>query len=227
MRGALLIVVAAAASAVAAAPVQAPLAATAIDAALVLPPPPAEGSARALEEIGELHRMQVSRTSAEMELAASIGKIKDLSVFNEAIGGVDLRQFPATMALFASLRAEEKRDVDVAKDVFKRKRPWIVDPTITSCSVSEDPLSSYPSGHTSMAYSMAAVLARLVPQHAPAIMARAAEYGQTRIICEQHFRSDVSAGQAFGMIIAERLMANPGFVRQFALAKAELAKAVR
>jgi acid phosphatase (class A) len=76
-----------------------------------------------------------------------------------------------------------------------------------------------------MGYAMASILARLNPSKAPAIMARAAEYAHNRLVCEVHFSSDVTAGQAYGMMIAERLMEQPGFVAQFAAARRELAEA--
>lgn len=76
-----------------------------------------------------------------------------------------------------------------------------------------------------MAYSIGAILARLMPAKAPEIMARAAVYGQSRIVCEQHFRSDVTAGEALGLIVAERLMAKPRFQRLFDAAGRELSQA--
>ncbi|WP_353850723.1 phosphatase PAP2 family protein [Sphingomonas sp.] len=83
-------------------------------------------------------------------------------------------------------------------------------------------MSSYPSGHTTNAYAMAGVLARLVPGKAPALLTRAATYAETRITCEQHWRSDVTAGEALGLVIAERLMSKPAFRAQFDAARAEM-----
>lgn len=205
-----------------------PLPAGAIDPALVLPPPPEEGSPAAAEELGELHRMQDMRSAADLARAKADDHVKDVSVFNEAVGpGIDLLKMPATAALFAMVRAEEKRDADAAKAWFKRKRPWIIQPGLESCSTDDDPLSSYPSGHTTMGYSMAAILARLVPSRATAIMQRAAVYGRGRIVCEVHFRSDVVAGQALGMVVAERLMQDAAFRKQFDAAKQELDAVIR
>ena len=131
-------------------------------------------------------------------------------------------RLPATSHLFDLVRATEKDVVDRGKAEFQRPRPWIADPTLASCSRSDDPLSSYPSGHTTMAFSMAGVLARLVPNRADAILARAAGYGQSRIVCEQHFRSDVTSGEALGLLVAERLMAKPEFAAAFDAARHEL-----
>lgn len=194
-----------------------------IDPASVLPPPPAAGSAQALAELAELHAIEAARSPAEEADARRDGDTKNGSIFAAALGpAFDLAKLPATSALLDRVRAAEKATVDRGKDEFKRPRPYIVDTTLKSCKRNDDPLSSYPSGHTSMAFSMGEVLARLVPEKAGPILARAARYGQSRIICGQHFRSDVSAGQMLGLLIAERLMADPDFRTVFDAASKEL-----
>lgn len=194
-----------------------------LDPMLALPPPPAPGSAQARAELAELHMMQTARSDADRRIAKADGDTKGVAIFAEAMGpGFDPNRLAATGHLFDLVRAAEKDVVDRGKGEFKRPRPWIVDPTIVSCSRGEDPLSSYPSGHATMAFSMAGVLARLVPARAGAIMARAARYGETRIVCEQHFRSDVTAGEALGLLVAERLMAKPAFGQAFMAARHEL-----
>ncbi len=197
-----------------------------LDPQRVLPAPPAAGSAQAVAELAELHAMEAGRTPAEIADAKKDGATKNVTIFAEVLGpGFDLDRLPATRALFDQVRASQKSLVDRGKDEFRRQRPWIVDPSLQSCATNDDPLSSYPSGHTSMAFAMAGVLARLVPDQAPAIMARAARYGQSRIVCEQHFRSDVTAGEALGLLIADRLMTKPAFGKAFEAARRELVKA--
>jgi hypothetical protein len=197
-----------------------------IDPALVLPPPPAAGSVQAKAELAELHAVEAVRTQAEEADARLDGDTKNATIFAEVLGPrFDLAKLPATSALLALVRASEKATVDRGKDEFRRQRPYIVDTTLKSCKRNDDPLSSYPSGHTSMAFSMGETLARLVPEKAAAILARAARYGQSRIVCGQHFRSDISAGQMLGLLIAERLMAKPEFQAAFAVARRELVAA--
>jgi hypothetical protein len=202
------------------------LSAADLDPQAVLPPPPAAGSAQAAAELAELHAMEQHRSNAEIAAAKLDGETKNPAIFAEVLGPqFDLDRLPATKRLFDMVRATEKQVVDHGKDEFRRPRPWIVDPALASCAKSGEPLSSYPSGHTSMAFSMAGVLARLVPGKAAPILARAARYGESRIVCEQHFRSDVTAGEALGLLIADRLMAKPGFRAAFDAAHGELAAA--
>jgi acid phosphatase (class A) len=196
------------------------------DPGLLLPPPPTDDSVAGRDELAELHRIDQARTAAEVEQAKHDDHVKDVTIFADAVGpGFDLARLPATAALFRTVRAEEKAAADRAKDHFRRTRPWIVDTSLHSCFTDDEPQSSYPSGHTTMGYAMGAILARLIPSRAPAIMARAANYARARLVCEVHFPSDVAAGQAYGMMVAERLMQLPAFRAQYDAAAAELSAA--
>lgn len=194
-----------------------------LDPALVLPPPAAESSIAGRSELAYLHLIDGGRTAAEAAQAKADGALKGAEIFADAMGpAFDLTKLPATHALFDMVRAEEKDAVHRAKDHFQRKRPYVTDPSLHPCSVNEDPLSSYPSGHTTMAYSMGAILARLVPAKAPQILARSASFARSRLTCEQHYPGDVAGGQSYGILIAERLMMVPTFRAQFDKAAQEL-----
>lgn len=197
-----------------------------LDPALVLPEPPRDDSPLGKAELAQLHAIELSRTPDEVAHAKADGATKNVTIFADVIGpGFDLDRLPATKALFHEVREEEKAAADRAKDHFRRNRPWITDPSLHACAKDDEPQSSYPSGHTSMGFAMASILARLAPSKAPAIMGRAAEYAHSRLVCEVHFPSDVTAGQIFGMIIADRLMEQPAFRPQFEAARIELTKA--
>ncbi|MBF7014494.1 phosphatase PAP2 family protein [Novosphingobium sp. HR1a] len=194
-----------------------------VDPSLLLPPPPAKDSAQGRSELEQLHRVDQTRTTADADNATALGKIKDVSVFAAAMGpGFALDRLPATRALFAAVRVEEKAAVTRGKAHFQRDRPWVSDATLHPCGDPENPDYSYPSGHATMAFSMASILARLAPAKAPAIMARAADYAEARVVCERHFPSDIIAGQSYGMIIGERLMETPEFRARFDEAAKEL-----
>ena len=223
-----MLLLAAAALTVAAAPGPKPaplLTARDLDPALVVPPPPPPDSPQVAAELAEL-RAQESRTPAVEADARLDGDTKNATIFAIVLGPkFDLAHLPATAALMALVRASEKDAVDRGKEHFRRARPYVLDPALKACKRNDDPLSSYPSGHTSMAFSMGETLARLVPEKADALLARAARYGQSRIVCEQHFRSDVSAGQMLGLLIAERLMDKPAFRAAFDASRRELVTA--
>jgi acid phosphatase (class A) len=195
-----------------------------VDAAIrALPAPPADGSVQAAAEMAELKQIDADRTSADMIHATDDDKTKNATIFAIAVGpAFDLKALPATARLFTDIRADEKSAADAAKDVFKRNRPWIVDPALLSCFHEDGPQTSYPSGHSTMGYAMAAVLTQLVPEKAAAIMARADDYARSRLICEMHFRSDVEGGRLYGAMLAKDMAQSPAFKAEFDAAATEL-----
>ena len=199
---------------------------TELDAALVLPPPPTAGSAQATADLAELRAIEASRTPADEAAARLDGDTKNASIFVEVLGQrFDLAALPATRRLLDIVRATEKDVIDRGKDHFRRQRPYVVAPDLKSCKRNDDPFSSYPSGHATMAFSMADTLARILPARAPELLARAARYAQSRIVCEQHFRSDVTAGETLGAIVVERLARKPTFTAAVSEAQLELMNA--
>ncbi|KFI55513.1 acid phosphatase [Bifidobacterium callitrichos] len=58
--------------------------------------------------------------------------------------------------------------------------------------------SSYPSGHTTSAYSWGVALAGMIPELAPQIMARTSEAGNNRIVLGVHYPLDIMGGRIGG-----------------------------
>lgn len=192
--------------------------------ALTLPPPPKEGSSVALSELKELRRIQARRTPAQFALAQRDAETENVTAFYGVMGSeFRLERLPATAKLFADLRFEDHVAAKRGKAFFQRKRPWIVDPSLETCPHGDDKArSSYPSGHATMAFAAAGVLARLDPPKAQAILARADQYAEERLVCGAHFRQDIVAGQALGTALAVKLMDTPAFRAEFDAAREEL-----
>jgi hypothetical protein len=74
-------------------------------------------------------------------------------------------------------------------------------------------IPSYPSGHTTHAYTEGILLALLVPERYPQMVARAAEYGNSRIVIGAHYAMDVIGGRTLALYDLAQLLANkPGYV---------------
>lgn len=67
---------------------------------------------------------------------------------------------------------------------------------------------SYPSGHTTYGYTEALILAILVPDRYQQMIARAAEYGNDRILMGAHYAMDVLGGRATALHAVAHLLAN-------------------
>jgi acid phosphatase (class A) len=191
----------------------------------LLPPPPPEGSPLAKAELKELDAIQSQRTPAEFARANDDFRTRNGTIFAQAIGpGFILARLPATAKMLSDVQRQEDTANEVAKEYFKRPRPWLVDPGLKSCSKQDPPQSAYPSGHSTMAYAMAVVLTALIPARATAIMSRAANYAQNRLVCGMHRRSDIQAGQVLGTVVGELLLRSPSFRPEYDAAKAELTR---
>jgi acid phosphatase (class A) len=188
-----------------------------------LPPPPAQDSAQTQAELKEL-RTIAARSSAEEKAAATKdAKDEHPDLFNAAIG-FDIATMPQTNKLLSMVVDEEDGDSKLAKKYFHRLRPYRADPSLQTCEPTKanKPPNSYPSGHATLAFSMGVVLAQLMPAKSQAILARASQYAERRLVCGVHYRSDIVAGQQFGTLLALKLMEKPAFQEQMAAAQAEL-----
>jgi hypothetical protein len=70
---------------------------------------------------------------------------------------------------------------------------------------------SYPSGHTYGGYEAGTILATLLPELAPSILARTSEYGNNRIVLGFHYPLDVMGGRIAGQATVAHRWADPQF----------------
>lgn len=198
-----------------------------LDPALVLPPPPADGSPMAAIELAELHRIEAAQTPERTAQAHHDDEVEDVTAIAEVLGpAFDLGRFPATAKLFADLRNEDSLAARQAKAYFQRTRPWAADTTLNPpCGKGDAVKSSYPSGHATMGYSAAAVLAQLIPGNAQIVLARSADYAESRLVCGAHYRSDIEGGHVLATALVAKLMTKPAFMDEFKAAQAELTAA--
>jgi acid phosphatase (class A) len=117
-----------------------------------------------------------------------------------------------------------------AKTHYARQRPFMVMGSET-CSPQDEPAlrkdGSYPSGHSSIGWAWALVLTEVAPDRTDALLQRGREFGESRVVCRAHWRSDVAAGRLVASGVVARLQSDPVFAAQLALAKNEVAAARR
>lgn len=196
----------------------------ALPPALTLPAPPADGTPRAEAELAEVKAIMAAATPDRLAQATADSKDESAGFFADAVPGFDLTKQPATRKLFDEVRNDEDLQAKIFKTYFARVRPYNVDTTIVTCDPSDNTTkpSSYPSGHATMGYSMAVVLADLVPARGGDILARAQLYAENRLVCGVHYRADIVAGQVLGTAIGEELLHAPKFQADLEAARGEL-----
>jgi acid phosphatase (class A) len=76
---------------------------------------------------------------------------------------------------------------------------------------------SYPSGHTSIGWAWALVRAEASPTRA--LLARGRAFGESRLVCNVHWESDVIEGRFIGAATVARLHDEPEFLAGLAAAR--------
>jgi acid phosphatase (class A) len=82
---------------------------------------------------------------------------------------------------------------------------------------------AYPSGHSAIGWAWALILAEIVPESADRVLARGWEFGQSRVICNVHWQSDVTQGRTVGAIVVARMHGNTEFRADLEAARREIA----
>lgn len=200
-----------------------------LDGLALLAPPPADGSARAEAELQIFHDTRALEGSARWALAAEDAEgdpAHILGAFNCA-AGVEITpdSAPATAALIGRAMIDAGGIIGSAKSHFARPRPVLVAEGPTCVPVSEGfaASGSYPSGHSTVGWMYALILAELMPDRAAEIMARGRAYGESRVVCGVHYPSDVEAGRLTATAVFAALQSDADFAADREVAAAELA----
>ena len=200
------------------------------DSVALLPPPPALGSAGLTLDL-EVARAALSmRNSARWTLAAMDADLtfpNAAGSFSCALGApVSEQDTPHLYQMLRRVLADASYATSAAKAKYQRSRPFMLDgqpvctPNIDKAIRTEP---SYPSAHTSVGWAWALVLAEASPNQSDAILARGLAFGQSRLVCNLHWESDIIEGRTIGAATVARLHAEPAFLADLAAAKDELA----
>jgi len=131
---------------------------------------------------------------------------------------------PRTAALLRRAMVDTARQTGIAKTVYKRQRPFLIDRG-PICQPAAEVADSYdyPSGHTTAGWTMATLLAQIAPDRATPLLARGRAYGESRIVCGVHNASAVEAGRLSASSTLTAMQADPAFAADLAAAKREIA----
>jgi acid phosphatase (class A) len=113
-----------------------------------------------------------------------------------------------------------------AKSHYHRTRPFVANKEPACTPGEEESLTrsgSYPSGHTAIGWTWALILAEIAPERVNAILSRGLAFGESRVVCNVHWESDVIGGRILGAGVVARLHADALFRQDLEAAKAELA----
>ena len=182
----------------------------------LLPPPPAAGSA-ALALDKEVSRHSIAlRGTPRWDLAAEDANLlfpRAASTFSCALNApITEQDTPHLYMLMRRTLADAGLSTKTAKNHYKRTRPFVVNKEPTCAPDDEEFMmkdGSYPSGHTAIGWAWALILSEIDSEHTDAILARGRAFGQSRVICNVHWQSDVIEGRFMGAAAVARFTPIP------------------
>jgi acid phosphatase (class A) len=202
------------------------------DSVSLAPPPPAEGTARLAADVEGYKSTRALRDTARWRLARSDSDLKfphAAGTFSCALGvPIEPTTLPNLYELLQRTIVDAGQSTYPAKDKYRRPRPYAVYGDAICVPEDAERLrtsGAYPSGHASLGWVWALMLAELAPERADALLARGLAFGESRVICGVHWPSDIDAGRTIAAAVFAKLHSKPEFVAQMRAAKAEIAKA--
>jgi acid phosphatase (class A) len=145
-------------------------------------------------------------------------------VFGEAMDIlITKEQTPAIWALLDTVLLKSSETVDRLKEIRFRKRPFVQlsEPSfVPGDEEKERGKSSFPSGHTSLGWSEALVMAEVAPEKQDTILRRGYEYGENRMIVGYHWFTDIEATRQLASAFIANMHAGEGFCEMIRRARA-------
>jgi len=204
------------------------------DSLALLPPPPAAGSAAFARDEEARESAAPLRGSARWDRAAGDAVLafpQAVETFACAAGvAIGEDDTPRLYRLMRTMMVDVGLSTYAAKDHYRRDRPFVARGGPTCSPTDEAALrgdGSYPSGHSALGWGWALALAEIAPERADAILQRGREFGQSRLVCNVHWQSDIDAGRVIAAAAVARLHADADFRADLKAARREVERARR
>jgi acid phosphatase (class A) len=203
------------------------LAPGAFDILRVLPPPPMKGDPRYKADREIFRRTRAFYGTPRWDLAVNDVKLRPEDMMRDfsCAAGISLtpQNAPKTLAVVLKAAQDTRRSSDIAKQFYKRQRPYELDRGRV-CQPAPELAGSpdYPSGHATYGWTWAIILAELNPDRATEITARARAFGESRVVCGVHNRTAIDASVMTAASTLAVVRSSPAFQADLAAARAEL-----
>jgi acid phosphatase (class A) len=194
---------------------------------LILPPPAAGSAALANDEEASRKGLAL-RGTPRWRLAIEDADVRQAAgTFSCAVNApITEQETPRLYMLMRRASTDAGRSTSAAKDYYRRSRPFMVN-NEPICTPGEEEFlrknGSYPSGHAAIGWALALILTEIAPERTDAILARGLAFGESRVICNVHWQSDVVEGRLMGAGTVARLHADAAFRAELEAASAEFA----
>lgn len=195
-----------------------------------LPPPPEEGTPLHDYDL-KRHEWAKSFRGTEREARAlreSATEIDEMAAqFSGAFGmEISPEKTPAIFHVLERGVVTMRLSATQPKAHYMRKRPFVVFNESTITPEGDESLGktgSYPSGHSLRGWGMALILSEINPAAQDTLLRFGYEWGQSRVIGNYHWQSDVDASRLLASAAFAHLHSTPLFLEDLDKAKREFA----
>jgi acid phosphatase (class A) len=198
----------------------------------LLLPPPAPGSAAQARDEEAAKAALALRGSPRWKQAtedADLSSPKAVETFACAVDvPINETDTPRLYVLLRRTITDAGLATYPTKNKYQRARPFTVNGSAMCTPTDEAFLrenGSYPSGHSAVGWGWALILTEIAPERADAILARGRSFGDSRVVCNVHWLSDVEEGRVIASATVAKLHSQADFRADLAAAGAEVAAA--
>lgn len=189
-----------------------------------LPQAPADGSETQKSELAELHAIETGRTPEQAKKADADSSDETVFLFRDVFGpNFTPEKLPQLAAFGKAVRDDGELSTKDAKDYFHRKRPYNADATLKPVCKTTTKDNSYPSGHAMSSWLQGLMLIDLFPERRAEILARAADYARSRLLCGVHYPSDLEASKLASYALHGAMLMSSTYQKALEPVRAEIA----
>lgn len=202
------------------------------DAGVYLPPPPDTASLVYADDIIQWQWGKMQRDTPRGALADYDGKWGHevvAEIYSYLFGfNISEENTPAIWKFIIKTSYTGNSSTTTAKRKYMRTRPFAQFNESTWSEYDDAKAlrhnGSYPSGHTSMFWTISLAFAEMVPELQDTILHRAYQYSESRVIVGAHYQSDVDAGRLAASAAFARLHTSPYYLADLKAARKEFDK---
>jgi acid phosphatase (class A) len=174
---------------------------------------------RATESIKSIRFIQAA-SDANLAFPAAVKSF-------EATLGIEISEAktPKLYVLMRRIMTDAGLSTYAAKNHYNRERPFMINKLKTCTPEQEEVLrkvGSFPSGHAAVGWAWALVFSEIFPDKKEEILKRGHDFGESRVICNAHWNSDVEMGRIMGKAVVDCLYTHNVFKTDLSAVKEEL-----
>ncbi|MEY2615757.1 MAG: acid phosphatase [Verrucomicrobiota bacterium] len=173
------------------------------------PPKPALGSPIDQADLSITLFLQNSRTEDQKKEALG-DQNYSIKLVTDAIAADFETKYPNTFQVLLNADIDAYFITAKLKKVNGRLRPFVQHPILVTPLFTANDFS-YPSGHSSGTELQARILGKLFPARSEALLTRARQVADGRVVAGVHYASDTEAGIALGDLLFSQLETKPEF----------------